>query len=284
MQTRTIRTARFTPRVTDRSRAARGFTLIELLVVLGVIGILVTLSITVGFRVLEGGKERVARDTMRLLDNALTTWTTDKESKFPSYLEGEPTSFVPGGPERPNKYAIIDGVDRDSGRLTPTLAMFLVIARQSPSVETMVKQQLDPKYLATSPPVFGSEGITNIEWDGLTIADPWGRAYRFVHPAWHGGYGEFVIPPESGGGTGNRSPRTVPNGTNTSTYDFIRSYSYDDPRFEGKESADEGLCPGSRPYFYSAGPDGDAGTRGDNIYLETARPSFPPETSKYNIE
>lgn len=266
-----------------------GFTLIELLVVLGVVSILLTLSITVGFRVLEGGKERLARDTLRLLDNSLTTWTTEKESKFPAYLDGEPIASFPGGPLRPTKFAIIDGSSRASsggGGLSPgpdTLAMYLVIARQSPSVETMIKQQIDSKYLNTASARWGDAYvINNADWDGLTIHDPWGRPYRFVHPVWHGGYGDFV-PPATGTGpppTVNRPPRNVPTPDGLDTVEFTRSYSVNG----GRGTADEGLCPGSRPYFYSAGPDGDPGTRGDNIYLETARPTYPPETSNYNVE
>lgn len=257
-----------------------GFTLIELLVVLGVVSILLTLSITVGFRVLEGGKERLARDTLRLLDNSLTTWTTEKESKFPAYLDGEPISPFPGGPPRPTKAPIIDGGPESSTAVSPTLAMYLVIARRSPSVETMFKQQIDTKYLATAQQftAFG-EYINNADWDGRTINDPWGQPYRFVHPVWHGGYGAFVLP-DGGSAGSNRPTREVPSVDGLSTRNYARSYKFGG----GRGQADEGLCPGNRPYFYSAGPDGDPGTRGDNIYLETARPTYPPETSNYNVE
>lgn len=267
-------------------RACRsGFTLIELLVVLGVMAILLTLSITVGFRVLEGGKERLARDTLRLLDNSLTTWMTEKESKFPAYLDGEPIASFPGGPQRPTKFAIVDGWTEGTSGGGPSpgpdsLAMYLVIARQSPSVASMVKQQVESKYLAGASPYWApGYTINNFDWDGLTINDPWGRPYRFVHPVWHGGYGEFRGPD---GNTVNprREGRDVPTPDGLDTLKLIRSYNYSN----GVGSADEGLCPGNRAYFYSAGPDGDPGTRGDNIYLETARPSYPPETFNYNIE
>jgi hypothetical protein len=96
---------------------------------------------------------------------------------------------------------------------------------------------------------------------------------------WHGGYGAFVLPDGSSAGS-NRPTRQVPSVDGLSTRNYSRSYKFGG----GRGQADEGLCPGNRPYFYSAGPDGDPGTRGDNIYLETARPTYPPETSNYNVE
>src|SRR5215813_11766460 len=52
----------------------RAFTLIEVLVVIVIIGILATLVLTVAARVTKGGKVSLTRDTIRVLDQGLTTY------------------------------------------------------------------------------------------------------------------------------------------------------------------------------------------------------------------
>lgn len=247
-------------------RPTPGFTLIELLVVLGIIAILLTLSITVGRAVTRGGEDRITRDHIRVLDTTLTAWFAEKESKFPAYLTGD---GVPGSDPTQPTFPIIDGGEEGSNAVEPTVAAYLAIAAESAAVNSVIRQQIDEKYLANSGFTwsFGRTATVNGQQLGLTVLDAWRRPIRFVHPVWHGGYGPRA-------GAAGRPPRDVdargfPN--QIRYVRFSRSIS------NGPGNADEGLCPGNRPYFYSAGRDGDAGTREDNIY--TTVPSFPFESA-----
>jgi hypothetical protein len=108
---------------------------------------------------------------------------------------------------------------------------------------------------------------------GTTVLDAWGNPIRFVHPVWQGGYGAFVK--ADGTLDSSRPDRKVPSVDGLTEISYTRSYR---TAAGGSGSADEGLCPGNRPYFYSAGRDGDPGTREDNVY--GTPPSFPAETAK----
>jgi hypothetical protein len=116
------------------------------------------------------------------------------------------------------------------------------------------------------------------------LVDAFGAPIRYVHPAFQGGYGDYYD---------NGSPATVKHrvfldvGLSPSVgapllARFSRSYR----PFGGNTpnnpvgDADEGLAIGGHGYFYSAGVDGDPGTRQDNVYSK--EPSFPGETAKLN--
>lgn len=109
--------------------------------------------------------------------------------------------------------------------------------------------------------------------------DAFGNPIRFVHPRFASGYGAFYI----GGSRTDRldSDDVVPVATPMPTpMRFSRSFRpfmLGGPGVGGNAvgDADEGI--GGRGYFYSSGPDGDPGTRDDNIY--TQEPTFPPETN-----
>lgn len=255
-------------------RGRRAFTLIELLVVLGIIAILITLSITVGRQVSRGGEDRITRDMERVLDMTLSSWFGDKDSKFPSYLEVADSA---NGPED-KKAAIIDATRAGRGVVAePTLAMFLLVAKETASVDAALKQQIDAKYLKEVPlrTTYDKEFWSGGRNTATTITDAWGRPFRFVHPVWHGGYGGFV----RGLSVVNRPDRDVPDidGTPipyTRSYRIAANVALSD---EILGTADEGLCPGNRPYFYSAGRDGDPGTREDNVYATPV--AYPSETA-----
>lgn len=263
----------------QRRHSHKAFTLIELLVVLGIIGILITLSITVGREVTRGGEDRITRDMIRVLDVTLTAWYSDKESKFPAFLDGdfEPAGLGGGAGADP-QFPIIDGQNTDiaGSPVEPTLAAYLIIASETASVEKTLKQQIELKYLGASP-LSWSFGQARYDgnFSGLTVLDAWGRPLRFVHPMWQGGYGDFYdnadAPQSVTRPTRNFYARGYPD-----LLKYSRSYR---TSASGSGNADEGLCPGNRPYFYSAGRDKDPGTRDDNIYATL--PSFPPETARF---
>lgn len=137
---------------------------------------------------------------------------------------------------------------------------------------------------------------------GLAVKDPWGNAIRFVHPKFAGGYGRYWDTTTQSLTLGSgANPRDAEFGANITPNSFRlkqngmdfyakfrRSYRPFNPTLPPPSphtaaetgDADEGLCTGSRGYFYSPGPDKDAGTRGDNVYLD-AKPQFPPENAKF---
>lgn len=259
-------------RTAHRSLACRAFTLIEVLVVIAIIGLLSAIALVVGSKVTGGGQDRLTADTIRMLDLALNGYLADRSGKFPSYLEDTAPS--------PRKFPIIDGwagAANAAQPIEPTIAMFVHLASEVSSVDSTIKG-IETKQITrgdirrSSDNLVAREGAGNIS--GVFVNDAWGRQIRFVVPAFHGGHGPFVT--AAGNVNGTRPLRTVKLEGNL-TADYSRSYR---PAAGKAGYADEGLCPGNHPYFYSAGEDGDPGTRADNIY--TVRPTFPNETAKLN--
>ncbi|MCC6320330.1 MAG: type II secretion system protein [Phycisphaerales bacterium] len=256
------------------SAVRSGFTLVELLVVIAIIGILMTLALVVGGRVAKGGERSLTESTIRALDATLTAYIAEREAKFPTYFVDDSNQVFP----------IIDG--RLAGQNTlgapaqPTIALYLLLAEQVPGVQEALKG-IDKKFM-TRKQVVDSDPSRIVKdrngqpIDGLFINDAWGNPIRLVLPRYHGGHGEFA---DANGNVVNSRPvMDVELGSLGYIQQWRRSYrpfgSAQIGRFVG--DGDEGMCVGGRPYFYSAGPDGDPGTRDDNVY--TVTPQFPLET------
>jgi len=249
-------------------RVSGAFTLVEILVVVAIIGILAAIALVVGSRVTKGGERSLTENTLRVLDATLTAYQSER-GKFPTY-------YVDGQNEI---FPIVDGVLQGApagAKPEPTIAYYLLIAGDVPSVKETLKG-LDSRLIARSKPVSRSLTPTRAVRDrqgndveGLIVNDAWGNPIRVVVPRYHGGHGVFV-------GAGPARPNlsvniTLPDSPPVSD-EYTRSYRL---AVDGTGTADEGLCPGGRPYFYSAGPDGDPGTREDNVY--SIQPQFPLET------
>lgn len=264
--------------VDGSARRVGAFTLVEILVVIVIIGILATIALVVGVRVTKGGERSLTENTLRTLDATLTSWQSDREAKFPTY-------FVDG---QGRIFPIVDGRrDGQQGAnfdapAEPTIALYLEIARQAPAVQETLKS-IDQKLIKRGPITSGgvnAKDRNNNDIEGTFINDAWGNPIRFVLPRFHGGHG-----PASGiaGGRGLLQFRQDLRSAygNLANIDVTYSRSYrpwlgNTPSTSSVGDADEGLCPGGRPYFYSAGPDGDPGTREDNVY--SIQPQFPLET------
>jgi prepilin-type N-terminal cleavage/methylation domain-containing protein len=253
---------------------SKAFTLIEVLVVIVIIGLLASLALVVGGKVTAGGQERLTSDTIRALDATVGGYLADRTGKFPSYFEDTQAN--------PKKFPIIDGwggsATATTGRSAdPTIALFVQIASDVSSVDSTIKG-IDPKLIKRGDitRTFDNAAARNDQGNisGVFINDAWGRPLRFVVPAFHGGHGRFI---NASGNVDSARPTLPVRLEGTTTAQYSRSYRAAQ-NIPG--DADEGLCPGNHPYFYSAGEDGDPGTRSDNVY--TLRPAFPNETAKLN--
>lgn len=190
----------------------------------------------------------------------------------------------------------------------PSMATYAAILQQSALAESVLKvvparfvrvryldQWYDGTENATSTPkdILPGQDVQSFE-----VIDPWGRPIRFVHPGlggeefFDGSSGDYYDPSAKAMKVADGMQRAqyhrvfVRWGDNGATRElhFRRSYRpYTNAEATSKAplvltgDADEGLCPTRRPYFYSAGPDGDPGTRSDNSY--STQPEFPEETA-----
>lgn len=278
------------------SRPRHGaFTLIEVLVVLGIIAILASISLVVANKVTEAGRERLTSDLIKTLDTAAQSYI-GQAGKIPATYTDE----------KGNEFALIDargstgsvGSNQTSATdlAEPSLQLFMLSASKLTSVDDAVKG-IDKKYIerkVVTAPCFGSSNNSPVDKNGtaieaLVIKDPWGEPIRFVHPAYHGGYGigyQF----QSDGSLAAASNRTATSELQRKlkqstggdrVVNFRRSARPTGSTTDGSVGdADEGLCAGTMPYFYSAGPDKDPGTVKDNVY--THKPSYPAETRPKN--
>ncbi|MBL8763625.1 MAG: type II secretion system protein [Phycisphaerae bacterium] len=248
------------------------FTLIELLFVIVVIGILVALVATAGFHVIQGSKSGVTQNTIRVLDQILVEYT--------STAGGAPAKTFRD--EKGRTFPILDarlstGTDYTAAA-EPSLAVFFLAARKTGVGDDALKS-LDAKSIERLTSVSTAFGIPNDAANkpipSLTVKDAWGRPIRMVIPAYQGGYGDFFDQTQN-----TRTTLSITAG-NAQSLTFRRSVRPYDPKNAQSTwvgDADEGICSGNNAYFYSAGPDGNPGTRSDNAY--TSRPTWPTETEK----
>ena len=252
--------------------AARGgFTLIELLVVVAIIGVLIGIAVVVGQRVVGSGKNAATQDTIRALDLILNEYVQSKGSNPPKI------HVIEDATGRKFEMPIIDARPDSAGttrsdEAEPSLARLLSEAARVSSADSIIKG-LDARVVQRVR--LDDQPIDGQAPEGVTVVDAWGRAIRFVHPAFDGGAGDAYI----SRGT-SRRPLIEVDYASAPIERFRRSAKpYDGPTGgDDIGDADEGLVVGGRGYFYSAGADGDPGVRGDNVY--TTKPQFPNETKE----
>ncbi|MFO0833743.1 MAG: type II secretion system protein [Phycisphaerales bacterium] len=271
------------------SAPRRGFTLIELLVVIGIIGVLVAIGLFVGRSVVGQGKQRATEGLIQIADKALEAYYDKKgEGPAPSYAYKNSTGQV-------YEFAILDGrsknagFDRDKDPAFDSFARFTLLCQGVPEADAVIKSISDARQVRSVVVATASEVSSTSDLRSVEFIDGYGRPLRFVHPAYDGGSGPFLdqakkqVTPRDfkliteKWGAGNKTPPV----------NLRRSYRPFDPGNLGTQDprtavgdADEGICPGSRGYFYSSGVDLDPGTREDNAY--SVKPNFAYETQSFN--
>ncbi len=277
----------------------RAFTLIEIIVVISIIAILASIALMVGNRVMQSGRINLTKNLLMILDKTQDNYMQDRDGKLP--YKWTDTSA------QKNEFGIVDGriTPSPDGVVEPSTTFYLLAIADSTSAQATING-LDSRFVVRAPisnaapagsadptnfttiytkqSVMPQTGTAGEQVFGLVIKDPWGNAIRYVHPKFHGGYGDFTVNGATVSGSNGRDVQFNNSGTfklkqSGADYalQFRRSFR---PPGGGAGDADEGLCTGIRGYFYSPGPDKDAGTRGDNVYLD-AKPQFPPENAKY---
>ena len=267
--------------------ARSAFTLIELLIVIGIIAVLVALAVVVGAKVVEGGRSRATTDVIRVLDGTLGSWQLNSRTPLPSVLE------VKEDATRSRYLPIIDA-RRPSGNsdfaadAEPSALYYSALVMQDASVAPEF-EQLDSAFVdSASVPQEDPRNGQREQWAiaAVDLRDAWGRPMRFVHPAFHGGYGEYWDADDER--MTNRDPMRVrvknPQGREIEV-EYRRSYRPFEADASNRKAtwmgdADEGMAVGGHGYFYSAGEDGDPGTRANNVY--STEPRFPVETRDFD--
>jgi type II secretory pathway pseudopilin PulG len=255
-----------------------------MLVVIGIIGILVSLAVVTGTKVIAGGKARATADVIRVLDESRSAWQINWDKPLPEFLE------VPNGR---NRFVYLPMIDARFGenplpdsKVIPSLSYYTALMLQDPMISPIF-EQLDSTFVKPSAAPLPDEDDGEFEdyaIRALEITDAWGRPLRYVHPAFHGGHGAYWDAKEERLESRDTLEISLPTSKGFPLLvRYRRSYRWFDPA-SSKPSwvgdADEGMCTGNTPYFYSPGDDGDPGTRVDNVY--SIVPRFPVETKGFD--
>ncbi len=244
------------------------FTLLELLIVVGIITILIVLGLSVAGKVTVVGKVRATEQTLRVLDQALSEYIAATGGNPPAWL----VDPRPGN----TKYVqpVVDARCESTGNMVNSVGYFMFQCQSVPAAKAAL-QKLDSKYLREYSPDAAGPGM-NLQVSLPTAFDGWGHPIRYVHPVFKGlipnpatSFAQLKTTPPANG-----TDLLVPAAPGTQFgIDKVRRNNVDSSAGVSPPDADSdgGLNPTTRPYFYSAGPDGDPSTTADNVYLTAPR-------------
>lgn len=249
----------------------RAFTILELLIVIGIIAVLIAVTLAVGDAVTTGSRNRITQDTIRVLDSALNQYIA-YAGDIPAPTVDDPRPATPnfvipvGDVRNMSDTDSTSSVNAERGKLMNNSAgLFVLQVSKAPAGKAAI-DRIPGRVLKQVTTLVGGQPLTL-----ATPLDGWGRPIRYVHPAFQG------------------ERQTAATLTNTNDFPQLpplrpgKSYAFTDVRRTTQKTTppstaadnadgDGGSCVGARPYFYSAGPDGDPSTTGDNVYLTP--PSF----------
>lgn len=254
----------------------RAFTLIELLVVIGIIAVLVGIALAVGNKVINTSRAGATKNTIQLLE----TYLSDLDGAGAEPKSYKAFSVDVGGSSY--EFPVVDGRDDRAGvdrTDKPISSLMRFIAAGDGFVGDSAERWggLDSSVVRSG--TIGTAGSEIIQ--GVELTDQWGNPIRVVHPAYDGGFGDYWDPNIGSSVSRDNLRISSSSGGSLGFMQVRRSYRPFDPT-QANDSvgdADEGICTNERVYFYSAGEDGDPGTREDNVY--SVRPRFPAETEDF---
>jgi len=288
-------------------RQERAFSLIELIVVISIIALLSAITIGVGASMADAGRQRATEGVLNVLDQTLINYIDSSGSLPPALVKIEPASLNEEvrdivGDGKPAYYPVVDGrfdvaipdTDPERHYEINTIGLYLKSIESGVDLDGLLSQ-IDNKFIKTH------DLPDDLQPGMLTIFDAWGNPIRYVHPKFDGIIedstgpfdrrelgepGEFLdILDSTDGGPGFFTAEHLPSDRSELPFDATgirrnRILLIDqeeaklDPGLDSpvETDSDGGSCPAQRPYFYSAGPDGDPATIEDNVY--TTMPTF----------
>lgn len=266
------------PRATLRVRV--GFTLLELLIVIAIITLLAAISLAIGAKVLSGGRESLTTNVIRALDMSLNGYITDSGDRVPDPIVEHPDSS--GGSVTWQPIADARRGDRYTDEMVNSSGWFIYQMKDVSTVSSVISG-LSSKVVKQYSPKLEPDGSAPPDGQPLmaTAFDGFGNPLRYVHPTFDGVLFDSsesdVNSPAEGKGMDVADLVTIGPGESFA-FDKIRRNKRTDVRPDGSvkvADSDGGICPNNRPYFYSAGADGDPSTMDDNVYH--VQPQVPTE-------
>lgn len=290
---------------TNTTRSA--FTLVEILVVVALVAVLAGISISIGASMADSGRTRATEGILQALDQTLDRYVNQTGSVPPALVpitlsqafnENGLSGFSAGDTiylPAIDGSALLDNNEEETYQVN-TIGLFLASIADAIDVDADLSQ-IDSKFVKRY------NNPDDRQPELLTIFDAWGNPIRYVHPKFDGiiedstsqadrrMLGEPGDPIDiSDVNTGFFTIATLPVSITDITIPIVRRNKITNADKEEARSnampgdepnpfkqfvwidSDGGTCPGQRPYFYSAGPDGDPSTTEDNIY--TTQPIF----------
>jgi prepilin-type N-terminal cleavage/methylation domain-containing protein len=231
--------------------ARSGFTLIELLVVIGIIGLLIGITLVIGGGVMNGSRKSATLNTIQVLDSALEAYIKSTDGSPPPTAVGLDT-LTPN-----NIFLGADARDMATGFMNNSIAVFMFQAAKVPDAKGVL-DRLPPKFVKRYDGDDPAGGTTPPQPFVMTVFDGWMQPIRYVHPAFQGDVIGDIATPNPATTAARPTDQVVgaaPVGQTYAMANIRRNHVVTTTAAD----SDGGVCPSTRPYFYSAGQDGLVG-------------------------